>query len=48
VDSRQVAHALEAFADFETQPFSADRIILFRSELKPTGAAYSILKHIPL
>jgi 2'-5' RNA ligase len=48
VDSRQVAHALEAFADFETQPFSADRIILFRSELKPTGAVYSILKHIPL
>ncbi len=48
VDSRQVAHALEAFADFETQPFSADRIILFRSELKPTGAIYSILKHIPL
>ena len=48
VDSRQVAHALEAFADLETQRFSADRIILFRSELKPTGAVYSILKHIPL
>jgi 2'-5' RNA ligase len=48
VESRQVERALEIFADFETEPFSADRIMLFKSELKPTGAVYSILKHIPL
>jgi 2'-5' RNA ligase len=48
VDSRQMGQALEKFADFETRTFTADRILLFKSQLKPTGAVYSILKQIPL
>jgi 2'-5' RNA ligase len=48
MDSRQVAQALETYAQFETEPFTAYQVVLFKSELKPTGAVYSKLKHIPL
>jgi len=35
--------ALEEAADFQTEPFSADRITLFQSELKPSGPVYTPL-----
>ena len=47
-DSRQVAHALEAFAGFETPTFTAQQLVLFKSQLEPTGAVYSQLKQVPL
>jgi 2'-5' RNA ligase len=47
-DSRQVAHALEALAGFETQTFTAQQLVLFKSQLEPTGAVYTQLKQVPL
>jgi 2'-5' RNA ligase len=47
-DPKALAQALQEFADFKTESFAADRIILFKSELKPTGAVYSKLKSIAL
>lgn len=47
-DSRQVARALEEFSGFETQTFTAQHLVLFKSQLEPTGAVYSQLKKVPL
>jgi 2'-5' RNA ligase len=47
-DPKALAQALQKFGDFETESFAADRIILFQSELEPTGAVYSKLKSIAL
>ena len=48
MDSRQVARALEEFSGFETQTFTAQHLVLFKSQLEPTGAVYSQLKKVPL
>ena len=48
MDSRKVAQALEKFAGFETQIFTAQHLILFKSQLESTGAVYSQLKQVPL
>ena len=48
MDSRRVAQALEKFAGFETQTFTAQHLILFKSQLESTGAVYSQLKQVPL
>jgi 2'-5' RNA ligase len=40
--------ALERFSEPGDQQFTADRIILFRSELNPSGAKYSKLKETGL
>jgi 2'-5' RNA ligase len=47
-DSRQVARALEEFSEFETPTFTAQQLVLFKSQLEPTGAVYSQLKQVPL
>jgi len=47
-DSQPMNHALEEFAEFETETFSAEEIILFKSELNPRGSIYSKLKHVAL
>lgn len=47
-DSRQLAQALEEFSSFETQTFTAQQLVLFKSQLEPTGAVYSRLKTVPL
>ncbi|MEW6673738.1 MAG: RNA 2',3'-cyclic phosphodiesterase [Thermodesulfobacteriota bacterium] len=43
VDPVKLNAALNTVADFETEPFSADRIILFQSDLKPSGPVYTKL-----
>jgi 2'-5' RNA ligase len=48
MDSPKVAQALEKFAGFETQTFTAQHLILFKSQLESTGAVYSQLKQVPL
>jgi 2'-5' RNA ligase len=48
MDSRRVAQALEEFSGFETQTFTAQQLVLFKSQLEPTGAVYSQLKKVPL
>lgn len=43
VDPVKLNIALNQVMDFTTEPFSADRIFLFRSDLKPTGPVYTQL-----
>jgi len=38
-----VAQALKCCADFPSMPFVVDRVLLYRSELKPGGAEYTVL-----
>ena len=48
VNSSEITRALTEFEDFETQAFVARELILFKSELRPTGAVYSKLERISL
>lgn len=41
VDPIKLNAALNKAMDFRTEPFLADRIILFRSDLRPTGPVYT-------
>jgi len=41
VDPVKLNAALNEILDFETEPFLADRIFLFQSDLKPTGPVYT-------
>jgi 2'-5' RNA ligase len=43
IDPKRFGDALIEFVGFESESFVADRIILFKSELKPTGAVYTKL-----
>ena len=43
INSKRLVDALTAFSRFESETFVADKIILFKSELKPHGAAYTNL-----
>ncbi|MCG6910786.1 MAG: RNA 2',3'-cyclic phosphodiesterase [Deltaproteobacteria bacterium] len=38
---QQLAGAIESNGSFSSSPFSAERVTLFRSELKPSGAEYT-------
>jgi 2'-5' RNA ligase len=48
VNPHILGRAMAEYADLGNLEFSADRIILFRSDLKPTGAVYSHLKQTAL
>jgi 2'-5' RNA ligase len=48
VNSSEITRALTEFEDFETQSFMARELILFKSELRPSGAVYSKLEVISL
>lgn len=48
INSTDMIRALEKFAEFETEAFTGDQLILFKSELTPAGAVYSKLEHISL
>ena len=41
VDPMKLNAALNSVMEFQTEPFSADRIFLFQSDLKPTGPVYT-------
>ena len=43
IDSKRLSEAMKEFQEFEAEPFTADQIILFKSELKPTGSVYTKL-----
>jgi 2'-5' RNA ligase len=43
INSKKIVDALMAFRNFESETFIADKIILFKSELKPQGALYTNL-----
>lgn len=46
-DPKMMAEAIETFSAFETGPFTADRLILYKSDLKPGGAVYTRLCDAP-
>ena len=48
VQPKTVGQAVQKFSDLGGQKFTVDRITLFRSDLKPTGAVYSRLKQVGL
>ena len=47
IDPKKFGDALRAYIGFESKTFSADKIILYKSELKPTGAVYTELISAP-
>jgi 2'-5' RNA ligase len=48
VNPNILGQAIENYSDSGNLKFSADRIILFKSDLKPSGAVYSHLKQVDL
>ena len=48
IDPKRLSDALQEFAKFESESFSADRVILYKSELKPKGAVYTKLANLLL
>ncbi|MBU0698426.1 MAG: RNA 2',3'-cyclic phosphodiesterase [Proteobacteria bacterium] len=48
IDPKQLLEAMKEFAGFETEPFVANKVVLFKSELRPAGAVYSKLMEASL
>ena len=48
IDPKTLIEALDKFGNFETEAFTADRVVLFKSELKASGAVYTKLMSTPL
>ena len=48
IDAGRLLAAMDEIRSFESEPFIADRVILFRSELQPTGAVYTELRKVAL
>ena len=48
LNTKTFGDALTTFGNFETQTFTADKITVFKSELKPQGAVYTRLAIAPL
>jgi len=48
IDPKRLLEALKEFAGFESEPFVADKMILFKSELQPAGAIYTKLMEAKL
>lgn len=43
IDARRLVDAMKEFGRFESKTFMADEVVLFKSELKPSGAVYTKL-----
>jgi len=43
LDTRRLIDAMKEFGEFESKTFIADKVFLFKSELKPSGAVYTKL-----
>ncbi|MFZ0611248.1 MAG: RNA 2',3'-cyclic phosphodiesterase [Desulfobacterales bacterium] len=48
IAASRVRAALDAGRDFSSDSFMVDRVVLFKSELRPTGAVYTELHQAPL
>jgi 2'-5' RNA ligase len=48
LDPQKLVEVMEKFSGIESERFIADKIILFRSELKPGGAVYTELHSVDL
>ncbi|MDY6790784.1 MAG: RNA 2',3'-cyclic phosphodiesterase [Thermodesulfobacteriota bacterium] len=48
IDARRLIDAMKQLGKFESKKFSVNEIVLFKSELKPSGAKYTKLINAPL
>jgi 2'-5' RNA ligase len=48
VDPQRLIAAIKEFGEFESETFIANKLILFKSELNPSGSIYTKLKSISL
>ena len=48
IDPIRLSDALKEFATFESESFSVDRVILYKSELEPKGAVYTKMANVLL
>lgn len=49
VDGKRLFEALQQVSEsFDSEPFIADALTLFKSDLKPTGAVYTVIHRTPL
>jgi 2'-5' RNA ligase len=48
IAASRLTTAMGAFIDFASETFEVDRVVLFKSDLRPTGAAYTELRQITL
>ncbi|MDI6688081.1 MAG: 2'-5' RNA ligase family protein, partial [Desulfobacterales bacterium] len=48
LDQAKLVDAIKQYKEFESEPFIADNIILFKSDLKSTGAVYTKLVSVSL
>ena len=48
IDSERLEAAMSKCAGFESKPFDVNRIILFKSELRPSGAVYTPVQEVSL
>jgi 2'-5' RNA ligase len=48
IAASRLTTAMGAFIDFASETFEVDRVVLFKSDLRPTGAAYTELRHVTL
>ena len=48
IDPKRLVDAIKEFQGFESETFVADKIFLFKSELKPAGAVYTKLMSVSL
>ena len=47
-DSKKLVSILKEFAEFETESFPADSLNLYKSDLTPQGAIYSLMETVSL
>ena len=48
IDPKRFGDALKKYVEFTSETFCADKVILYKSELKPTGAVYTEIVNVPL
>ena len=45
-DSKKLVSVIKEFSEFETEPFSAETLSLYKSDLTPSGAIYTLLETV--
>lgn len=48
IAASRLTTAMGAFRDFTSETFEVDRVVLFKSDLRPTGAMYTELRQVTL
>jgi 2'-5' RNA ligase len=48
IAASRLTTAIGAFRDFTSETFEVDRVVLFKSDLRPTGALYTELRQVTL